>query len=220
MPHIVATDRPLLWAVTQADRVVETGLTQIGDLTVTGLTIISAPDENAFLGAVAGKGGAYKPLPDAGWLEAGEIYGHGGGLVIIRQSHNRTEHRPEDIPALMSVYRPDAAGALDWVANEKVERGMRRMYAGKTWECRQSHTTQSDWTPPQTPALWAEVVEVPPEPEIPDWRPGVAYKGDNTAGAGKGDVVKYQGVQYRCWQSHTSLAGWEPPNVPALWIRL
>jgi chitinase len=24
-------------------------------------------------------------------------------------------------------------------------------------------------------------------------------------------------VAYRCLQSHTSLVGWEPPNVPALW---
>ncbi|WP_214411206.1 M28 family peptidase [Sphaerisporangium fuscum] len=34
-----------------------------------------------------------------------------------------------------------------------------------------------------------------------------------------GDVVTYQGVSYRCLQAHTSLPGWEPPNVPALWQR-
>ncbi|WP_225878300.1 M28 family peptidase [Spongiactinospora rosea] len=32
-----------------------------------------------------------------------------------------------------------------------------------------------------------------------------------------GQVVTYQGVSYRCLQAHTSLPGWEPPNVPALW---
>ncbi|WP_433413650.1 M4 family metallopeptidase [Microtetraspora malaysiensis] len=32
-----------------------------------------------------------------------------------------------------------------------------------------------------------------------------------------GDVVTYNGVRYRCLQAHTSLPGWEPPNVPALW---
>ncbi|MGW5684229.1 M28 family peptidase [Nonomuraea sp. NPDC003754] len=32
-----------------------------------------------------------------------------------------------------------------------------------------------------------------------------------------GDVVSYQGVRYRCRIAHTSLPGWEPPNVPALW---
>ncbi|GII66073.1 zinc metalloprotease [Sphaerisporangium krabiense] len=35
-----------------------------------------------------------------------------------------------------------------------------------------------------------------------------------------GQTVTYQGVSYRCLQSHTSLPGWEPPNVPALWARV
>jgi chitinase len=32
--------------------------------------------------------------------------------------------------------------------------------------------------------------------------------------------VTYGGVTYKCIQSHTSLTGWEPPNVPALWGRV
>jgi chitodextrinase len=32
-----------------------------------------------------------------------------------------------------------------------------------------------------------------------------------------GDTVTYNGRSYRCLQSHTSLVGWEPPNVGALW---
>nr|WP_260408327.1 M28 family peptidase [Planomonospora venezuelensis] len=35
-----------------------------------------------------------------------------------------------------------------------------------------------------------------------------------------GDTVTYAGVRYRCLQAHTSLPGWEPPNVPALWQRI
>ncbi|MEU6998335.1 M28 family peptidase [Nonomuraea sp. NPDC046570] len=35
-----------------------------------------------------------------------------------------------------------------------------------------------------------------------------------------GATVTYQGVSYRCLQGHTSLPGWEPPNVPALWQRI
>ncbi|RCG29955.1 peptidase M28 [Sphaerisporangium album] len=41
------------------------------------------------------------------------------------------------------------------------------------------------------------------------WKEWTAY----TAG----QTVTYAGVTYRCLQSHTSLPGWEPPNVPALW---
>jgi len=32
-----------------------------------------------------------------------------------------------------------------------------------------------------------------------------------------GDTVTYNGLTYQALQSHTSLTGWEPPNVPALW---
>ena len=41
------------------------------------------------------------------------------------------------------------------------------------------------------------------------WTAGTAYA--------VGAVVNYNGARYRCLQAHTSLAGWEPPNVPALW---
>nr|CAP62389.1 hypothetical protein [Archangium disciforme] len=43
-----------------------------------------------------------------------------------------------------------------------------------------------------------------------EWAPYVAY----TAG----DIASYAGRSYDCRQSHTSLPGWEPPNVLALWL--
>ncbi|WP_283138847.1 carbohydrate-binding protein [Rhizohabitans arisaemae] len=43
----------------------------------------------------------------------------------------------------------------------------------------------------------------------PAWAPYTAY----TAGT----VVTHNGVDYQCLQSHTSLPGWEPDRVPALW---
>ncbi|WP_222870269.1 M4 family metallopeptidase [Actinomadura decatromicini] len=35
-----------------------------------------------------------------------------------------------------------------------------------------------------------------------------------------GDLVTYEGVQYRCLQAHTASPGWTPPNVPALWEKV
>lgn len=35
-----------------------------------------------------------------------------------------------------------------------------------------------------------------------------------------GDTMVYQGETYRCIQSHVTQEGWEPPNVPALWLLL
>lgn len=46
-------------------------------------------------------------------------------------------------------------------------------------------------------------------PTVQAWAPSVAYK--------VGDVVSYNGKTYKCIQPHTSLVGWEPSNVAALW---
>jgi hypothetical protein len=43
-----------------------------------------------------------------------------------------------------------------------------------------------------------------------EWAPYVYYT--------TGTAVTYQGASYTCRQSHTSLPGWEPPNVLALWL--
>ncbi|HEY1013539.1 MAG TPA: glycoside hydrolase family 19 protein [Herpetosiphonaceae bacterium] len=41
------------------------------------------------------------------------------------------------------------------------------------------------------------------------WAPNTAYQ--------VGSQVTYNGLTYECIQAHTSLTGWEPSNVPALW---
>lgn len=45
--------------------------------------------------------------------------------------------------------------------------------------------------------------------------PGGTWTAGRTYGAG--DAVTYGGRGYVCLQAHTAQAGWEPPNVPALW---
>ncbi|MFJ4674459.1 carbohydrate-binding protein [Kitasatospora sp. NPDC088783] len=54
-----------------------------------------------------------------------------------------------------------------------------------------------------------------PSPSTPGgsttWAVGASYKA--------GDLVTYNGVGYVCLQGHIAYAGWEPPNVPALWQR-
>lgn len=67
----------------------------------------------------------------------------------------------------------------EWTAGEAVEVDDRRYYEpdGKLYKCRQAHTTQADWTPDKTPALWA-VIDVAhagtPEDPIPASR-GMDY---------------------------------------------
>jgi predicted carbohydrate-binding protein with CBM5 and CBM33 domain len=64
-------------------------------------------------------------------------------------------------------------------------------------------------TPPPTTTRPPTTTQPPPSSGT--WAAGTAYK--------TGDVVTYGGASYRCLQSHTAIAGWEPPNTPALWQR-
>ncbi|CAL9350799.1 carbohydrate-binding protein [Streptomyces sp. enrichment culture] len=51
----------------------------------------------------------------------------------------------------------------------------------------------------------------PTDPPSGTWAVGKSYSAGNS--------VTYNGSAYRCLQAHTSMVGWEPPNVPALWAR-
>ncbi|MET7950099.1 glycoside hydrolase family 76 protein [Micromonospora sp. NPDC005324] len=51
-----------------------------------------------------------------------------------------------------------------------------------------------------------------PPPGAAAWAPGVSYVA--------GGIATYAGIRYQCRQPHTSVVGWDPPNVPALWLRL
>ncbi|MEU8298469.1 lytic polysaccharide monooxygenase [Micromonospora sp. NPDC048909] len=70
--------------------------------------------------------------------------------------------------------------------------------------------------PPTTPPPPPPTPTPPPPPTNPPvggtWTAGRAYQVN--------DQVTYGGRSYRCRQAHTAIAGWEPPNVPALWSQL
>jgi chitinase len=76
-------------------------------------------------------------------------------------------------------------------------------------------------TRPTTPATTRPTTPPTTRPTTPPtttppsgtaWAPYTAYT--------VGQVVTYDGRRYQCRQSHTSLPGWEPPNVLALWLPL
>lgn len=55
---------------------------------------------------------------------------------------------------------------LPWLPATAYAVGDRRKYEDALYRCEQAHTSQSDWTPDITPALWTEIsVE-----EWPAWR--------------------------------------------------
>ena len=76
-------------------------------------------------------------------------------------------------------------------------------------------TTEPTTKPTEKPTEpTTEPTEKPTNPvdpdKIPEWKANTTYK--------TGDLVTYKGVVYVCRQGHTSLTGWEPANVLALWI--
>jgi len=126
-----------------------------------------------------------------------------------------------------------------WQPNTPYSVGALVTYQGATYRCLQAHTSLTGWEPPNVPALWqfqsgtvatntptrTNTPNVPPTntptrtntPNVPPTNtPSIAAWQPNTTYA-VGALVIYQGVTYRCIQPHTSLVGWEPPNVPALW---
>jgi hypothetical protein len=86
-----------------------------------------------------------------------------------------------------------------------VKVGEHYAHIGKTWRVRQDHDTQPGWEPQIVPALYTLV----PNPGASAWIAGAAYAMPAQSTFG--------GTLYNLTQPHTSQAGWEPPNVPALW---
>ncbi|MDX8143086.1 lytic polysaccharide monooxygenase [Lentzea sp. BCCO 10_0061] len=69
--------------------------------------------------------------------------------------------------------------------------------------------TTTTTTPP--PTTTSSSTTTPP-PAGGTWAANTSYA--------TGQTVTYGGSTYRCRQAHTSLTGWEPPNVAALWEKI
>ena len=94
-----------------------------------------------------------------------------------------------------------------WEAGLSVAVGERYQHLGKLYRVVQAHTTQADWEPQDTPALWTEVSL----DEWPEWKqPTGAQDAYNT-----GDKVTFEGAHYvslidgNIWSPAAYPAGWE-----------
>lgn len=69
--------------------------------------------------------------------------------------------RPIIEQAAVSLSDGEAASVPElitaWAYPVDYAKGDRRSYGGKVHKCRQAHTSQADWTPDKTPALWAVI---------------------------------------------------------------
>ena len=100
---------------------------------------------------------------------------------------------------LFPAWQTDTVYALD----ERIR------YGEKLYKCVQAHTSQSNWTPDVTPALWTEVA---PPGEIPVWKQPTgaqdAYMvGDKVHYPTEEDPVYISTVDNNVWQP--TVYGWD-----------
>ena len=93
----------------------------------------------------------------------------------------------------------------EWAADTAYTAGYKVQHGGTLYKCVQAHTSQADWTPDATQALWV-VVSIE---EFPEWvQPTGAHDAYNI-----GDKVTYNGQHYVCTSNANVYApdvyGWE-----------
>jgi len=120
----------------------------------------------------------------------------------------RARHlRPLIERAAVSLPDEDALEAVElfpaWASDTDYAADVRVRYDGKLYRCVQSHTSQTEWTPDVTPALWTEVAK---PGEIPVWKqPTGAQDAYMT-----GDKVHYPDADGAVYISKVDNNVWEP----------
>jgi hypothetical protein len=136
-------------------------------------------------------------------------------LYQVIQAHTtQSDYMPPICHSLFKRFYEPTDAPWPWVqpqgAHDAYPIGARVTDGGYTW---QSTIAANVWRPGSVGAetLWTNLTPPPPNP---NWTYPVAYKIN--------DLVKYvpDGFNYKCRQSHTSQAGWYPPAVPALWLKI
>lgn len=107
---------------------------------------------------------------------------------------------------ILSQIGDDSASALfnAWVTDHAYKFNDRASYSGAVYRCVQSHTSQADYAPDKTPALWTRIKANPDPSEPEEW---VQPLGDFDA-YDKDDRVKHNG---KIWIStYDGKNVWEP----------
>lgn len=122
--------------------------------------------------------------------------------------------RQRILQASVSLPDEDAIEAVElfdnWGPNKDYIVDQRLRYGEKLYKVNQAHTSQRDWTPDITPALYTEVAK---PGEIPVWRqPTGAQDAYNT-----GDKVHYPTASDPVYESTIDNNVWSPADYPQGW---
>ena len=131
----------------------------------------------------------------------------------ITRNHAR-KLRSKIVLAATSLADGDAVEAVElfpvWAVGVAYAVDERIRYGEKLYRVVQAHTSQADWTPDQTPALFTEVAK---PGEIPVWkRPTGAQDAYN-----KGDKVYYPNKGDTVYESLIDANTWSPEEYPTGW---
>ena len=127
------------------------------------------------------------------------------------------ELRPLLVKASASLSDEDALEAVElfdaWQMDTWYTRGTRLRYGDKLYRVEQDHTSQADWLPDITPALYTEVAK---PGEIPVWKQPTgaqdAYQ--------KGDKVWFPEKDTTVYESLIDANVYSPEAYPAGWKQL
>lgn len=119
--------------------------------------------------------------------------------LIEKAAGSLTDEDALEAVELFPAWKPDT----EYYVTERVR------YGDKLYRCEQAHTSQANWTPPDTPALWTEVAK---PGEIPVWKQPTgaqdAYmKGDKVHYPTKDGPVYVSTVDDNTWEP--GVYGWE-----------
>lgn len=96
-----------------------------------------------------------------------------------------------------------------WKPGLSVSVDERYQYNNVLYRVVQAHTTQADWTPDKTPALFVVV-------SLDEWPEFVQPTGAHDA-YHKGDKITYKGKRYICTAADGVAVVWDPDTYPDYW---
>ena len=113
--------------------------------------------------------------------------------LIVKASASLSDEDALEAPVLF----PSWAVGVTYAIGDRIE------YGGKLYKIIQSHTSQEDWTPDATPALYTEVAK---PGEIPVWRQPTGAQDAYMSG----DKVHYPTAEDAVYVSTVDNNVWEP----------
>ncbi|MEU4411143.1 lytic polysaccharide monooxygenase [Streptosporangium sp. NPDC023963] len=151
-------------------------------------------------------------------------------FYITKQSWSPTQPlRWSDLEHIRTFNNQNPTQFTDWTINLPQRSGRQLIFS--IWQ-RIVGSTEAFYTcsdvnfggtnpnpdPTPTPTVTPTRTPTPTPTPTPTSQPGGTWAAGTAYAVGA--TVTYGGVTYQCLQAHTALAGWEPPNVAALWRRV